>query len=116
MMNDTNTRITYKLQSGRYGEDWEIVDDYPRDASDLQAWIVIAGRQETHGGKYEYRVVDSNDNPVWHQKSAYEGVRVNIYDPDPANWLNDIRADYGIESALFANACREWLEKYGSAK
>lgn len=105
--------LTYVLQEGRGGEDWQDVDDYPRDASDLEAWIKIAKSQDTHGGTYQYRIVDSNGVPVWHQLSPYEGIRVQIYDPEPDRWLERIREDYGIDKALFAKACQSWLDKIG---
>lgn len=103
--------VTYRLQEGRFGENWTDVDDYPRDASDLAAWVQIARNCETFDGKYELRIIDDASVEVWHLVEPYEGASINLFDP-PAQWLEAIRQDYGIEADLFLRACRAWIGEH----
>lgn len=108
-MSDT---MKYQLQSGKYGGDWQDEDDdYPRDQSDLRAWIEIAEDADSFDGKYQYRIVDQKGTVVWRQYTPREGVPINQSQP-PSKWLRNIQRDYGIPDDLFAQACREWLKQH----
>ena len=101
--------MKYRLQEGRYAENWQDVDDYPRDASNLEAWIDIGENQETHEGRYHFRIVDENDAVVWTKTPPYgEGVHINLADASHG-WLEEIRRDYLIPVELFKAACEAWL-------
>jgi hypothetical protein len=100
---------TYQLQEGRYGENWQNVDDFPRDPGNLDAWIAIGKNMDCHGGKYQYRIVDEQGNAVWQRQEPYEGVSINVFAANPAEWLEDIRRDYGVASDVWRAACDRWL-------
>lgn len=102
--------ITYQLQEGRYGEDWQDVRQFPRDQSDLAAWIALAENMDSFEGKYEHRIIDNQGVVVWQVKSPYEPIRINIYG-NPYEWMERLRKTYGIDAELWAKACQAFLEK-----
>lgn len=106
--------MKYQLQMGRGGEDWRDVDDYPRDQTDLAAWIEIGNGSETHGGKYHYRIVDENGQTVWTAVPPYDSPHLNLAEPGRA-WLDGIRQGYGLSADQFKTACRDWLEAHPDA-
>lgn len=108
-----NTGVApYHLETGKYSKRWTLVDDEDETFDSLAEAIEDAEDSETFGEKYEYRVVDAAGTVLWHQVNPHEGVRVNVYDPDPGVWLEKIRADYGINSALWAKACSAWIAQH----
>ena len=70
--------------------------------------IRIARNQELFDGKYAVRVYDAEGNIVMHIKSPYERVHVDIAKDD---WLDSIRAGYGIPKDVFRKACERWLSE-----
>jgi len=103
----------YKIQAGRYGTDWqdEVVDLKDVVNPDtLDGWIFYARDLETHE-RYNYRIVDETGKVYWHQCMPFEPMRVNIAD-EKADWLDDIRAGYGIDPDIWATACRVYLDNY----
>jgi len=103
--------MNYTLQIGRYGQEW---DDMPvaldswDDPRDLTAWIRKGRAQDDFGGLYQFRIIDEAGQVVWHLVAPFEGVRVNQAG-DGAQWLEEIRQDYGIDADVWTAACQAWL-------
>ena len=57
------------------------------------------------------RVVDGNGEVYAHYVRPYEAYAVDLCRP-PNEWLEGIRADYGIGPSGVATAAREWLAKH----
>lgn len=102
--------MNYRLQEGRYGDNWQDHPEYPRDASDLAAWIQIGNNQDDHDGRYHYRIVDEQGDIVWTKIPPYERLKINVVG-DSANWMDSLRENYAISKEQFAAACRAWLVK-----
>ena len=105
----------FKIQAGRYGSNWQDEETYiPSedmwDALSLSYWIKLAERLETHE-RYNYRIVDETGKVYWHQCMPFEPIYINIADLDH-NWLDDIRAGYGIDENLWARFCKIYLNDY----
>lgn len=106
---------TYQLQTGRYGENWMDEDSYPRDQSDLAAWIELGRDCDGLGGKYHYRIIDEDGNVMWTMTPPYEGVSINLAG-DANLWLDSIRNDYGLDETTFYRACLRWIGEHNMAE
>jgi hypothetical protein len=109
------TLIRYKLEIGRWGEDWheKAVDiTNPADFANLTVYKHAAFAFINDFPQYEARIVDSSGTICAH---FLPPIDVHPIDIKLAGhiWLDVLRESYGIPEETFAAALRAWLDMRG---
>lgn len=100
--------MTYYIELGRYGIEWERVAAIKEEEADVDALKQRVARMDLYEGKYHARLVHDQEVLCEYVK-PYEGVKVDIASE---NWwqIERVREDYGTPKAKFEAMIRDWLE------